>query len=161
MSRDPDQPERFLTDRMRQIDAAVTARITWILRRHGVEGVRISHGRLMADLGGGARPTELARRLGVTKAAVGQLLAHLEAHGYVESATDPADRRARIIRPTAKARAAYRVARRELDAIEAEWEVLLGQDRMNQLRESLAILEVWRAGSAAGISSEDVDSLNS
>jgi DNA-binding MarR family transcriptional regulator len=100
----------------------------------------------MADLGLGARPTELARRLGVTKAAVGQLVNVLERQGLVERAGDPSDRRAQIVRPTPRAERLFRIGRQELDGIEAEWRKLLGASRLKQLAVSLEMLDEWRHG---------------
>jgi DNA-binding MarR family transcriptional regulator len=139
-----DRPRRYLTDRMRAVDAAVTARVHGEVQRLAAPELRVPHARLMADLGPAARPSELARRLGVTKAAVAQLLAHLEAHGYVERMPDPGDARAALITPTARALAAYRVGRRALDEVEAEWEEVLGGERLRVLAECLELLDGWR-----------------
>lgn len=46
----------------------------------------------------GTRPSEIARRMGISKQAVGQLVADLEAMGAVERCPDPADKRARLVR---------------------------------------------------------------
>lgn len=46
----------------------------------------------------GTRPTEIARRAGISKQAVGQLVAELEAWGALERVPDPADRRAWLVR---------------------------------------------------------------
>lgn len=46
----------------------------------------------------GIRPTELARRVDVSKQAVGQSLAELERRGLVEYIPDPGDGRARLVR---------------------------------------------------------------
>lgn len=46
----------------------------------------------------GTRPTELARRMGISKQAVGQLIAELEAWGTVERVPDPTDGRAKLVR---------------------------------------------------------------
>jgi len=53
-----------------------------------------------------------------------QLVAHLEAHGYVERVPDPADRRAKLVRTTARGRAVFAIVREfvaELD--ERRWPV--------------------------------------
>jgi DNA-binding MarR family transcriptional regulator len=133
-----------MTDRMRAIDAAVTARVHRELQKHGAEKLGIAHARLMADLPPGARPSQLARRLGVTKAAVGQLLNTLEKHGFVERAADPTDGRAQIVKPTPRAESLFQTGRRELDRIETEWLAFLGPRRMRTLQRSLEILEEWR-----------------
>ncbi len=129
---------------MRAIDSAVTARVHAQLQKHGAGNLGIAHARLMADLAPGARPSELARRLGVTKAAVGQLVTTLEMEGFVERAADPSDGRARIVKPTALAEKVFQAGRRELDRIEAEWLVLLGSRRLRALAISLEILDQWQ-----------------
>jgi DNA-binding MarR family transcriptional regulator len=139
-----DRPRRFLTDRMRGIDATVTVRVHAEILKHHDGRLGIAHARLMAELGAGARPTELARRLGVTKAAVGQLLDVLEAQRLIERAPDESDRRAQVIRPTARARRLYRVGRAELDRIEAEWLSMLGRRRLAELDRALTQLDEWR-----------------
>lgn len=57
--------------------------------------------RLLPHLSGdGIRPTELARRVDVSKQAVGQTLAEMARRGYVEYVADPADGRASLVRLT-------------------------------------------------------------
>ncbi len=141
-----DRPRRFLTDRMRSIDTAVTGRVHAKILEHHDGRLGIAHARLMADLGEGARPTELARRLGVTKAAVGQLVDVLEAQGLVTRVADASDGRAHVVRPTARARRLYRVGRAELDRIEVEWVELLGRRRLCELARTLIQLDGWREG---------------
>ena len=135
-----------MTDRMRAIDAAVTARVHARIQTGRAQKLGIAHARLMADLGLGARPTELARRLGVTKAAVGQLVNVLETQGLVERAGDPSDRRAKIVRPTPRAERLFQIGREELNRIEAEWRNVLGATRLKQLAVSLELLDKWRGG---------------
>lgn len=55
----------------------------------------------------GIRPTELARRVDVSKQAVGQALAELEAQGLVEAVADDSDGRARKVRLTELGGAAF------------------------------------------------------
>lgn len=144
--RGPDRLRTFMNDRMRAIDASVTARVhAKVLERHGGK-LGLAQARVMAELGPGARPSEIARRQGVTKAAVGQLLAPLEKQGLVTRAADPSDRRAVIVRPTSRAERLYVVARRELNAIEAEWRKLLGARRFDELEKSLEMLDRRRPG---------------
>jgi DNA-binding MarR family transcriptional regulator len=138
------RPRRFMTDRMRAIDATVTARVHAQLKKHGAGNLGIAHARIMADLGPGARPSELASRLGVTKAAVGQLVATLEKEGFVTRSVDPTDGRAQIVRPTSLAQKAFQAGRRELDKIESEWLELLGSRRLGSLAGSLEVLDRWQ-----------------
>src|SRR6478672_3290672 len=48
----------------------------------------------------GTRLIDLAGRAGMTKQAMGELVRHLDARGYVEVTPDPTDRRARLVRLT-------------------------------------------------------------
>ena len=133
-----------MNDRMRAIDRAVTLRAGKAVERVGITGLSTAHNRLMAEMEpGGVRPSQLAERLGVTKAAVGQLIARLEENGLLRRAPDPADGRALLVKPTDKALAAYRVGRAEITAIEAEWRARLGPRNIALLERSLAILEGW------------------
>jgi len=70
----------------------------------------------------GTRITALAERLGVTKQAVSQTVAELEALGLLERAHDPSDGRARLVMLT-----------------EAGWErIALGLDSLLELERSLS-----------------------
>jgi DNA-binding MarR family transcriptional regulator len=99
---------------------------------------------LMAELGSGARPSELARRLGVSKSAVAQVVDRLERAGYVEHAPDPTDTRAKQVKMTSRAEHAKEAAAQALEDIEAEWLRLLGKRRFDELRDALALLDAWR-----------------
>ena len=63
-----------------------------------------------------------------------ELVAHLERHGYVERVPDPADRRAKLVRATARGRAVYAVARAVIADIERDWTERLGAAKMRRLR---------------------------
>lgn len=85
----------------------------------------------------GARPAEIARRLGVSRQAVQQLIDALEQDGIVTRDPDPEDRRAKIVRLTdvgAKAHWSGNIVKGEIEAklIEA-----LGGDRVDRLKADL------------------------
>ncbi len=68
-------------------------------------GLRVRHYRLLSFLPeAGERVSRLAQDSGLTKQALAQALAPLEAGGYVEVVPDPADRRARVVRLTRRGR---------------------------------------------------------
>src|SRR5262245_61935173 len=67
----------------------------------------------------GARPTDVAARLGVSKQAVNYLLRELEHLGYLEREPDPADLRAKRIVLTARGAAAVGVIREAVAEMEA------------------------------------------
>jgi DNA-binding MarR family transcriptional regulator len=91
----------------------------------------------------GTRLTELARRLGITKQAVGQLVEDLVQQEVLELAPDPADKRARLVRFTAKGMAAIAHGLGILQQIESELSRRIGTQRMRGLHETL--LEVLEA----------------
>ena len=148
---DADRSREFLNDLMRAIDREVTRQAALAVERSGIRDLTAAHGRLMAELEpAGTRPSQLAARLGVTKAAVGQLVDKLEKKGLVVQSQDPEDGRAVIVRPTEKAKLAYQSARKAIMAIETEWRVRLGGARAAALERTLLSLKAWSEESACG-----------
>jgi len=88
----------------------------------------------------GARPSELAGRLGVSKQALNYLLGQLERTGYVERQPHPDDQRSKRIALTDRGIAAVVVIRDAVGEVEAAWARQLGADRFAQLRALLAEL---------------------
>ena len=85
----------------------------------------------------GARPSELATRLRISKQALNSLLGELERLGYVERHTDPDDRRSKRIALTPRGISAVEVIREAVTEIEAVWAQQLGPDRFDELRDLL------------------------
>jgi DNA-binding MarR family transcriptional regulator len=105
-------------------------------RGHGA--VRPPHGAVMQFLDDdGTRVSVLAERAGMTKQSMGELVAHLERSGYVERVPDPGDRRARLVRSTAKGDQLYAIAREVVAEIEEGWATKLGERDMAHLRRLL------------------------
>jgi len=101
----------------------------------GHPDVRPPHGNVFQFLDDdGTRVQVLAERAGVTKQSMAELVAHLERHGYVERVPDPADRRAKLVRATARGGEVYAIAREVVAELEAEWTELLGEAKMRRLR---------------------------
>jgi DNA-binding MarR family transcriptional regulator len=88
----------------------------------------------------GTRLTELARRLGVTKQAAGQLVSDLEELKVLERVDDPVDGRAKLVRFTKSGLEALNHGLSVLRAIELELERRLGKAKMRQLHEALAVV---------------------
>lgn len=103
--------------------------------------VRVAHTSLLphVDLEG-TRLTELARRLGVSKQAAGQLVDELEAMGMLERATDPRDARAKLVRFSRRGRAALFEGLSVLGEIEEEIRGLVGEAKMRALHDALAAI---------------------
>ncbi|GAA2693055.1 MarR family winged helix-turn-helix transcriptional regulator [Actinoplanes palleronii] len=71
----------------------------------GFGDLRPQYGAVLAYLDEeGSRQTELTRLAGRNKQTIGAILDELEKLGYVSRVPDPADRRARLIVPTARGR---------------------------------------------------------
>lgn len=120
----------------RLYDKETIARVT----ARGVQ-VRPAHTRLFPHLApGGTRPSELARRLGITKQAVGQLVDELCAAGLLELVADPSDGRARLVRVTAAGREAIRDGLRALGDVERDVTARVGEATMARARRALGEL---------------------
>jgi DNA-binding MarR family transcriptional regulator len=109
------------------------------LAESGHPQVRAPHGNVLQFLDDAGTPVSvLARRAQITKQSMAELVAHLERHGYVERVPDPRDRRAKLVRATARGREVYVIARRFAAETEASWAERLGADKLARLR---ALLE--------------------
>ena len=116
-------------------------RVLEALAAAGHGDVSLAQGRVFARIGPeGTRLTDLARAAQVTKQTAGFLVDALERAGYVERVPDPADARARLVRPGPRGREAAAAAARVVAEVEAEWAAHLGPRRMAALRESLVRL---------------------
>ena len=82
----------------------------------------------------GARPSELAARLRVSKQALNYLLGELERSGYLERHPHPDDQRSKRIALTDRGKAAVGVIREGVGEVEAAWAERLGADRFAELR---------------------------
>ena len=82
----------------------------------------------------GARPSELAARLRISKQALNYLLGELERLGYLERRPDPDDLRSKRVAVTRRGASAIEVIREAVGEMEAEWAAQLGPRRFAQLR---------------------------
>jgi len=85
----------------------------------------------------GARPSELAARLRISKQALNYLLGELERLDYLERGPDPDDLRSKRVALTARGRSAVGVIREAVGELEAEWAQQLGESRFDELRRLL------------------------
>lgn len=86
----------------------------------------------------GARSTELARRMGVTKQAVAKALKELEDAGLVVRTVDETDGRAFRVNFTAKGIEHLLAIHQAIDAVEADYAQLIGVRSLDTLRATLA-----------------------
>ena len=85
----------------------------------------------------GSRLTDLAERSGLTKQAVGEVVADLEGLGYVERAPDPEDGRAKLIKLTERGADALETGRAIFREMERDWGERFGAERVTVMRELL------------------------
>ena len=85
----------------------------------------------------GARPSELAARLRISKQALNYLLGELERLGYLERRPDTDDLRSKRVALTPRGASAIGVIREAVGEMEIEWAQQLGQERFAQLRNLL------------------------
>lgn len=85
----------------------------------------------------GARPSELATRLRMTKQALNYLLGELERLGYLERRPDPDDLRSKRVALTPRAVSAIGVIRESVEELEEIWAQQLGEKRFAELRSLL------------------------
>lgn len=122
------------------------------VRALGEERLRVAHTAVFPhlDVEGGTRLTELAKRMGVSKQAAGQLVDDLAAMAMVERAADPADRRAIRVVYTARGLEGLRHGLGVLQQLEAELALELGEAEMVALNAGLQrLLELLERGEPA------------
>jgi DNA-binding MarR family transcriptional regulator len=85
----------------------------------------------------GARPTDVAAQVGISKQALNYLLRELERLGYLEREPHPDDLRSKRIVLTERGVAAVGVIRDAVAEMEATWERQLGPTRFALLRDLL------------------------
>lgn len=117
---------------------------------HELPKLRAAHMALFPHLDlEGTRSTELARRMDISKQAVGQLLDELEDFGVIERTRDPVDGRARLVRLTGRGQRAMLLGLETLINVEAEIAAQLGKRSMADLRRILLKLDAWLTHSDA------------
>jgi len=114
---------------------SVQARMLQRLHERGFADLDAAHMNVFQYPGPeGARPSELAARLRMTKQALNYLLGELERLGYLERRADRGDLRSKRVVVTRRGKAAIRVIREAVTEMEADWSRKLGQKRFDQLR---------------------------
>jgi DNA-binding MarR family transcriptional regulator len=141
-----------LTNPLRELDpplgtllssagARLGARLDAGLRDAGFPDLRAAHAApFMVIDPGGTRASRLAERAGMTKQAMGELVAYLTRRGYLESVPDPTDGRARLVRPTERGWLAVEAGVEVITAFEAWLHDRLGADGVRLLRRDLGLI---------------------
>ncbi|MBN9428476.1 MAG: winged helix-turn-helix transcriptional regulator [Burkholderiales bacterium] len=88
----------------------------------------------------GTRSGEIAKRMGITKQAVGRMVRDLESLGLLTQEPDPLDGRATRVRFTSAGLRYMVRMHRQIDEIEREYEALIGAERFTATREGLQIV---------------------
>ena len=103
--------------------------------------IRAKHGSVLANVeSNGTRLTELARRAGIGKPALSELVDELEAMGLVVRIQDPTDGRAKLVVPTESGIELIESAGSVIAAIEGRYRNSLGSGAYQQLRAALMAL---------------------
>jgi DNA-binding MarR family transcriptional regulator len=124
----------LLSSAHRAVDRGVERR----LLRLGYADVRSGHLALLLNLErDGARGAELARRAGMTKQSMGELVRELELLDYVERRPDPRDGRARLVLPTGRGLMLVAHARQLIAEVETDAGRRIGPGRLATLRVAL------------------------
>ena len=114
---------------------AVQRRMLQRLHDHGFADLDFAHLNVFQYPGPqGARPSDLAARLGVTKQALNYLLGELERLDYLQREPHPEDLRSKRVVLTRRGTSAIRVIRDAVAEIETAWAQQLGPERFAEFR---------------------------
>ncbi len=117
---------------------AVQRRMLDLLHERGFDDLDAAHMNVFLYPGPqGARPSELATRLRISKQALNYLLGELERLGYLDRRPDPDDRRSKRVVLTVRGTSAAYVIREAVAEVETAWAQRLGPKRFAQLRSLL------------------------
>jgi DNA-binding MarR family transcriptional regulator len=121
---------------------AVQRRMLELLHERGFGDLDAAHLNVFQYPGPqGARPSELAAQLRISKQALNYLLGQLERLGYLERRPDPEDLRSKRIVLTPRGTSAILVIREAVAEMETAWSERLGPKRFAQLRRLLVELD--------------------
>lgn len=125
---------RLLNNALRHFEA----RVFELLAEAGHTEARLTHLNLTRSLdASGTRMTELARRAGVTKQAIGELIVECEELGLIKRTADPTDARAKIVKFTERGCEWLEAFHDALEQAEAEMQRALGTLRVDGLKAAL------------------------
>lgn len=112
-----------------------------LIEQHGHRALKLHFGSFMTLIGHeGARITDLAEQLSISKQAVNQTINQIEDAGYVQRLPDPSDGRAKLVVLTAAGEQLLRQGAALIEGIEAEFSALIGEKGVQRLSANLAAL---------------------
>jgi DNA-binding MarR family transcriptional regulator len=107
----------------------------------GYADLRQSHLHIFGNVGvDGIRLTRLAAKVQLSLATTSELVDELQRLGYLERRPDPSDRRAKLIFPTPRGRAALNDAGERVAQIEQNWALLIGDAQFDATCHNLQCL---------------------
>lgn len=113
-------------------------RVLEVMAEAGYGDVTLSQVAITRNLdAGGTRATEIAKRAGITKQSVGELIGQLEETGLIERIPDPDDKRARIVHFTPAGLAWLEAFEIAIKQSEHEMREELGAATLEQLKQGL------------------------
>ncbi|MGH2352869.1 MAG: MarR family winged helix-turn-helix transcriptional regulator [Chloroflexota bacterium] len=134
-----DGPRQTLTTLFLRAAHAMVDELAARIHAAGYSDIRPADSRVFENLDPqGTRLTELAARAQMTHQSMSELVAGLEARGYLERQPDPTDKRARLVRLTPRGRELLHIALAELAEIEGAWLRRLSHDAEPDLRSALS-----------------------
>lgn len=137
--------QHYIGRLLQRVSRVLSERAAVLLRERGHAGLGLATTAALTHLDlEGTRINVLAERAGMTKQSMGQLVAELQALGYVTRSPDPADGRATLVRFTESGWRFLRDAAAIKREIESECTALLGADGLASLRTLLETLAVQR-----------------
>lgn len=108
------------------------------LAERGHPGVRPAHDfALRAVAGGAGSVSEVGRRTSVSKQAAAKTIAFLEDGAYVLRSPDPSDGRRTRLTVTDRGHSLMSEGEAVFDELRAQWESLVGRDRVADVQEAL------------------------
>ena len=108
------------------------------LDARGYPGVRPAHDFALRAVAAGATSlSEVGRRTSVSKQAAAKTVTFLEESGYVLRTADPGDRRSAHLTVTDRGHSLMREGEAVFDELRAEWESLVGAERIAEVQDAL------------------------
>jgi DNA-binding MarR family transcriptional regulator len=110
--------------------------------KHGHSQLRINFEPYIAIAGDkGARLSDIAQMLGISRQAANQIANQIEAAGYLMRTPDPSDGRAKLLTPTPQTKALLKQGAREAQRLQQQFAGFVGDQDLQQATASIAELD--------------------